>query len=181
MIHLRTLGPPHLEESGAGETTRPISAQPKRLALLAYLARAGAGRFRRRDLVLALFWPESDDEHARSALRQALSYLRRAVGPDALITRGEDEIAVNPAVVRCDAAVFDAAIAAGRPHEAMVLYDGDFLEGLLVSDASAELERWVDVERAKLRHQAARACWSLAESNRADDDRISVSFNYHWG
>lgn len=177
MIHLRTLGTPSLEKS-TGSTTRPIAAQPKRLALLAYLALAGASRFRRRDSIVALFWPESDDEHARSALRQALSYLRRAVGSNALITRGEEEVAVEPAVLRCDAAVFEEAVVAGRHEEAMALYGGDFLEGLFVSDASAELERWVDDERLRLRQRATQACWSLAETSRAGHDWTAAA---GWG
>ena len=169
MIHLRTLGPPHLEEFD-GSVRRPLAAQSKRLALLAYLALAGPGRFRRRDSVIALFWPESNDAHARGALRQSLSYLRRAVGRDAVVTRGEEEISVEPTLLRCDAVVFEQAVAAGRYEEAMTAYCGEFLEGLFVSDASVNLERWVDEERARLRNGAAQACWSLADASRRRSD-----------
>ena len=177
MIHLRTLGPPYLEKS-AGSTTRPIATQPKRLALLAHLALAGAGRFRRRDSIIALFWPELDDEHARSALRQALSYLRRALGRNVVVTRGEEEIVIDPDLLRCDATVFEEAVAAGRHEAAMAVYGGDFLDGLFVSDASADLERWMDDERARLRQRAASACWSLAEASRARGDGTAAAA---WG
>lgn len=169
VIHLRTLGPPQLDEID-GSVRRPIAAQSKRLALLAYLALAGPGRFRRRDSVIALFWPESNDEHARGALRQSLSYLRRAVGRNAVVTRGEEEISVEPTLLRCDAVVFEQAVAAGRYEEAMTAYCGEFLEGLFVSDASVNLERWVDEERARLRNGAAQACWSLADASRIRHD-----------
>ena len=48
-----------------------IPLQPKRLALLAYLAVVGVRGALRRDTLLGLFWPESSEEEARRALRQA--------------------------------------------------------------------------------------------------------------
>ncbi len=79
MIELRTLGA--LELRGAdGFEFRPILQQPKRLALLVYLAVATPRRFHRRDTLLGIFWPELDAEHARPALRRALYFLRRSLG-----------------------------------------------------------------------------------------------------
>src|SRR5947199_5634770 len=72
MIELRMLGT--LDLKGAdGRAVHSILAQPKRLALLAYLAVQAAGA--RRDSVVALFWPELDTAHARGALRQSLRFL----------------------------------------------------------------------------------------------------------
>src|SRR2546427_8673502 len=71
MIELRMLG--RLSLTGAdGREVRGLLGQPRRLALLAYLAAASPQGFHRRDTLLALFWPELDQEHARAALRQAL-------------------------------------------------------------------------------------------------------------
>jgi DNA-binding SARP family transcriptional activator len=176
MIDVRTLGATELEEN-LGSKARPISVQAKRLALVAYLALAG-GRYRRRDSIVALFWPDLDDEHARGALRQALSYLRRILGADVVMTRGEEEIALAPAALRCDAVLFDAAVATGRLDEAMALYRGDFLDGLFVSDASPELEQWIDEERGRLRRSAAWCCWSLASGSCDRGDRIGAAT---WG
>src|SRR2546430_7740060 len=67
MIELRTLGALDLKAAD-GRAVHSILAQPKRLALLAYLAVHAAGA--RRDSVVALFWPELDTAHARGALRQ---------------------------------------------------------------------------------------------------------------
>ena len=76
MIQLRLLGGVDLvDPDGRGEL-RSVLVQPKRLALLVYLALAGDRRFRRRDTLVALFWPELDAEHARGALRQSLRFLR---------------------------------------------------------------------------------------------------------
>ena len=174
MIVFRTLGAVELEET-VGPTARPISLQAKRLALVAYAALAGSGRHRRRDSIVALFWPGLDEEHARSALRQALTYLRRTLGASAVVTRGEEEIAIAPEAVRCDAVLFDEAVAAGHLEDAMALYRGDFLDGLFVSDASPELEQWIDTERARLRQSAATCGWSLAEASRQRGDGVSAA------
>jgi len=97
---------------------------------------------------------------ARSALRQALSYLRRTLGPSAITTRGEDEVGLGS--IDCDAVRFDEAIAAGHPDEAMALYAGNFLDGLFVSDASPDLEEWLETERVRLRHSASAAAFAIA-------------------
>src|SRR3989475_9375393 len=44
-------------------------------------------RSHRRDSLVALFWPELDQEHARTALRQALRVLRAALGAGAVVDR----------------------------------------------------------------------------------------------
>src|SRR5204863_8325154 len=124
MILFRTLGAAELEEDLEARA-RPIAIQAKRLALLAYVALAGRGRHRRRDSIVALFWPDLDEEHARSALRQALTYLRRILGASAVVIRGEEEIAIDPEAVHCDAVLFDEALAAGKFEDAMALYRGD--------------------------------------------------------
>src|SRR5204863_3170276 len=101
MIRLRTLGAVDLKDS-EGRELRPLLTQPKRLALLTYLALAGSSGFRRRDTVVALFWPELDEEHARGSLR----FLRRSLGEGIIVSRGEEEIGVDRGVLRCDATAF---------------------------------------------------------------------------
>ncbi len=76
MIHVRLLGTLELQDSEGAEL-RSILAQPKRTALLAYLAAAAPSGFHRRDTLLPLFWPELDEAHARDALSKAVHHLRR--------------------------------------------------------------------------------------------------------
>ena len=152
---LRVLGTTEL----TGRDGRPadaILAQPKRLALLAYLCIARPAGFRRREQLLALFWPELDERRARSALSQALHRLRQALGPDVLLARGPDEVGVDPAVLACDVAELDAALAEGRIADALTLHRGELLPGLAISD-SAEFDQWLDGERAALRERMAAA------------------------
>src|ERR687891_2908960 len=91
MLRFHTLGSFELLE-GQPPAVRLIPTQPKRLALLAYLALAHPRGFHRRDTLLALFWPELSGEEGRRALRQALHHLRRAVGQEAIETRADDQV-----------------------------------------------------------------------------------------
>ncbi|HEY5062628.1 MAG TPA: hypothetical protein VII52_13900, partial [Gemmatimonadaceae bacterium] len=95
MIELRTLG--LLELRGAdGDELRPVLRQPKRLALLVYLAANTPLRYHRRDALIGMFWPELDAEHARAALRRALYFLRQSMGEGLIVSRGDDEVGIAP-------------------------------------------------------------------------------------
>lgn len=160
MIELTTFGATELRRDGID--VRSVLSQPKRLALLVYLRVAAAGGFVPRDRLLALFWPESDQERARNALRQALHFLRRSLGEEALITRTERDIGVDEAAIACDAVAFRASLAAGRLEEAVERYRGEFLPGFFVEDAP-EVERWIDEQRVELARLAAGAASTLSE------------------
>ena len=118
MIQLQTLGRVRLQGDSSAEDSGPASAQPKRVALLAYLALMSGRGPVRRDTLLALFWPELGDEEARRALRQALHYLRRVVGENVLIGAGE-ELSVGGDRFRCDAVEFERLVGAGEPARAL--------------------------------------------------------------
>src|SRR5947199_240314 len=168
MIELRMLG--RLSLIGAdGRDVRGLLGQPRRLALLAYLAAASPQGFHRRDTLLALFWPELDQEHARAALRQALHVVRDALGGDAASSRGDDELGLDFAQVSCDVAAFERALRIGQLEEALDLYRGALLEGFFISDAP-EFEHWLETERARLQLAAAGAARALAERSEPVND-----------
>src|SRR5256885_3200971 len=139
LIRLRTLGAVDLKDL-EGRELRPLLTQPKRLALLTYLALAGSSGFRRRDTVVALFWPELDEQHARGSLRQALRFLRRSLGEGIIVSRGEEEIGVDRGVLRCDATAFMEACEAGRDGEIPGLIDGVIPVWVFPSVAGAHFE-----------------------------------------
>ena len=167
MIELRCLGSIDLRSPEQGPATR-VLAQPKRYALLAYLALAKPRGFHRRDTLVALFWPESDDDHARSGLRIALSFLRHELGDDVVITRGDD-VAINAEAVRCDVIEFESALHDGALENALSLYHGDLLPGLHVS-TSPEFAPWLEAERERLRGRALDAALKLSASREAARD-----------
>jgi len=173
VTQLRTLGCPDLRDPN-GRPLTPILAQAKRLALLTYLTLAGPSGYRRRDTVVALLWPELDAEHARGALRQALRFLRRALGEGVILTRGEEEIGVDRTMLWCDAVAFLAACEAGADAEALELYRGEFLDGVFVADAAPEFERWLDEQRAGLRRRAGVVAWARAEACKREGDRVGA-------
>jgi TolB-like protein/DNA-binding SARP family transcriptional activator/Flp pilus assembly protein TadD len=160
MIRFSTLGTLDLRDS-EGRELRGVLAQPKRVALLAYLALATPRGFHRRDTLVALFWPEHDEEHARNALNQSVHFLRRSLGAEALVNRNGDYLGLDRGQLWCDAVAFEEALDGGRVHDAVDLYRGDLLEGLHVG-AAPEFERWVEGERARLAGRYVQAMEALA-------------------
>ena len=172
MVELRLLGSCEIRgSSGRGDG---LARQPKRLALLVYLALARPRGFHRRDKVLSIFWPELDERRARNALSQALHVLRTTLGERAIVTRGENEIGVSPDVVRSDVAEFELAIDAQQLESALALYRGDLLEGFNISGAP-DFDRWLDAERVWLRQRASEAGWALASQKRDAGDLLGAT------
>jgi serine/threonine protein kinase/DNA-binding SARP family transcriptional activator/Tol biopolymer transport system component len=136
-------------------------AQPKRLALLVYLAANTGTTACRRDRLLGLFWPELDEHHARKALNKAVHFLRHEIGAEALVSRNGDGIEVDPTRLWCDVAAFQSAVKAGDSAQALELYAGDLLPSFYVDDAPA-FDEWMEQERTRLRLAAAGAARTLA-------------------
>ncbi len=175
MNRLHTLGVLDLRGPDGTELDA-VLRQPKRLGLLAYLATASPRRFLRRDSLLALFWPDLDESHARAALRRALYFLRGELGADAVIGRGEEEVGVSEESLWCDVPALDLAIARGDFEQAVALYRGDFLDGLHVTAAAPELQEWLDRERGRVRARvgaAARSLMTRAEAEGRLNDAAS--------
>jgi TolB-like protein/DNA-binding SARP family transcriptional activator len=160
VICLRILGSVELQTAD-GREIRAVLAQPKRLAVLAYLAASRPGGFHRRDQLVELFWSELDAPHARNALSQAISHLRRALG-DVLIARGAEEIGVDVRAIWCDVNVLRSALEHGDYEKALSLYRGDLLIGFF-ADAAGGFEDWLDRERTDLRRETARAALLLGK------------------
>ena len=168
MIRLRTLGPLELRGSD-GQELRAVLAQPKRVALLAYLALATPRGPHRRDTLLALFWPEHDAEHARNSLSQSVHVLRRSLGADVVVSRNGDTLSLDRGGLWCDAITFEDALDAGRVAEAVELYRGDLLAGFHVADAP-DFEQWLETQRAQLAGRFAKALEAVAEEREAAGD-----------
>lgn len=161
MLRLRVFGQIDLRDDASSEV-RSILAQPKRLALLVYLAVARPYGFHLRDVLLSLFWPDQPDERARNALRQAIHQLRQSLGPDVLVARGGSAVSLDRDHLACDVAEFEDALDTGQLDAAVRLYCGDLLPGFAIAGA-ATFNEWLDEQRTRLRHRAARAAWALAE------------------
>jgi DNA-binding SARP family transcriptional activator len=176
MLRLYTLGQLDLRDA-SDASVRAVLVQPKRLALLTFLASARPNGFHRRDFLLPLFWPELNAARARNALRQAIHQLRAVLGADVVLSRGGEAVGIDPSRLWCDATEFDDVLDRGGIVDALALYGGDFLPGFFI-DGSPTFDRWLDEMRSHLRGRAARALWALAEQqerlgNRADAAEIA--------
>jgi DNA-binding SARP family transcriptional activator/TolB-like protein len=168
-FELRILGSTELvgpaPGGGAGDA---ILRQPKRLALLSYLALTTAEGFLRRDGIIAMFWPDLDQPQARTYLRKALYGINEALGVDVFVTRGEDEVRLDAAHLWCDAVALTQHVRDGHWDEALVLHRGDLLDGMFPEGVAQEFQEWLDDHRRILRGQAATAAW---ECSRIEEDR----------
>jgi hypothetical protein len=113
MIELRLLGGVDLQIEGRERDSSGLLGRPKRLALLSYLASARPNGLHSRDQLIALFWPEADQEHARAALRKTVHLLRTDLGDSVITTVGDDQLGCNGAIW-CDVAEFDKAFRASE-------------------------------------------------------------------
>ena len=176
MIRLDLLGALSLRGAD-GHELRAILAQPKRLALLAYLAVESARGFQRRDQLFGLLWPELDQSQARQALRQSLYFLRQTLGATVLVNRGAEEIGVSPDALSCDARTFADLLRGGHLAEALALYRGDLLAGFYVTDASPAFDQWLESTRVQIREQAVAAAWKLAQAHEHEHHATEAA---HW-
>ena len=172
MIRLHLLGSVELKSSG-GDEIRSIIAQPKPMAMLAYLAAATPAGYRRREELLSVFWPELDATRGRRALSQALHVLRSELPEDAIETRGVEEIGLDSAVISSDVDDFRHAIDSADYKKALDLYRGELLSGFLIH-GSPEFDQWLDKERSRLKAQAIDAARRLVSEAAGSGDYASA-------
>ncbi|HEY8062655.1 MAG TPA: BTAD domain-containing putative transcriptional regulator, partial [Gemmatimonadales bacterium] len=176
MIELSLLGL-HALRGPDGRELTSLPAQPKRFALLAYLALGGDGGYHRRDSLVAVFWPEMDQFSARRALRNTLYHLREALGEKAIMTRGDEAVAINPAMLSCDVTRLQDAFAAGRYEEVVDGYRGELLAGIHFADAGEAYEEWLTRERSQILNFVMRALTRLVEREEAAGNLAAAA---HW-
>lgn len=160
MIDFRLLGAVEVRGSRADGAPADLS-QPKRLALLMYLALAEPVGLHSRDRLLATFWPDADDASARHSLRNALHALRQALGDEAIVTRGESWVGLERTAIRCDVLELRAHLAAGRVDDAIALWAGDLAPGFHLAGAP-DFDRWLEEQRRGIERALRAAAWNRA-------------------
>lgn len=144
---LRLLGEIDLR-AASGERVSRVLQQPKRLALLAYLAVQGE-RYTPRSELLDRFWADQPEDRARNALSQALHHLREHLGAELLELQGADALRLAPGRLRCDVTEFLSAARTAAPGEALTLYRGELLPGF-IHDFGRTFTWWLDETRGAL-------------------------------
>lgn len=140
MFTLDWLGPVELRRADAA---LPLSIR-KCLALLVLLAREGEMP---RERVAAFLWPALDESTGRRNLRRELARLRDAGLADVVQAQG-DRLAIA-ADVEVSARMFEAALRAERPDDALALWRGPPADGLHLEDAPP-WDEWMALERRRL-------------------------------
>ena len=157
MLRINALG--GLFVARDGRVLAGAAAQPRRLAILGLLVRAG-DRGVTRDKLMALLWPDAEEERGRKALTQALYALRQEFGAEDAVT-GVKDLRLNPELVQSDVNEFTEALANGQFERAVACYGGPFLDGFHLPGAD-EFERWVETEQSALSHDYGEALRRLA-------------------
>ena len=125
-------------------------------ALLAYLVLARGPPLRREALV-RLLWGAHRAEQGRNSLRQALTALRRCLGPWAVaLTTGRETVTLDPDAVGSDVRDFEHLAASDHPDDlraAAALYRGELLPGFEALHAKG-FEEWRAREAIRLRSLA---------------------------
>ena len=141
----------------------PVELPNKKLAgLLAYLA-CTAPLPQPRQKLATLLWGSHFETQAQQNLRQALFRLRRALGPDALMSDG-DEVWLAPGVIDCDVARLKAL--SGEASSASLAAAADLYRDPLLADVDIAEEAWADwlgTERPRLEGLALDAMIRHAE------------------
>jgi DNA-binding SARP family transcriptional activator/predicted ATPase len=150
-LQISLLGKPIVKRDGVA-VVGFISAKAQ--ALLFYLV--ATHRPHTRNLLAGLLWSEMPDVQARKNLRNVLSNLNSLLGPHLLITRDEAAFNADPACW-IDIEVFQNSLAGNLTrtnldslHNAVELYQGDFLDGFY-ADGALAFEEWAIGQRAWFR------------------------------
>ena len=152
--HIQFLGGLRLQQRDA--TITRFKTQ-KIAGLLAYLA-FHLRQAHPRDVLIDLFWPESDPEAGRGSLSVALSSLRNQLEPpgtpaSAVLRADRFSVSLNPKIVTTDVAEFETALRAasraGNATERMQSLEGavDHFRGRLLPGM---YEEWIMPEEARL-------------------------------
>ena len=164
LLRLRTLGPtPRLVRLTGGGGESLVFGPGKPLAMLIYLSMRPE-RAASRNHLTDLLWADSDLEHARQSLRQAVWQIRHKLGENALLGDGEQITLEAP--LTADYQEVGAALRDERFEEAVQLYEGDFLSEFGVP-GGAGFEHWADRARDRLRSGWMRALDVLARDRRS--------------
>ncbi len=140
--------------------------------LLAYLALTPGLRHPRERLI-NLLWSDRCEEQARNSLRQCLSAIKKSLGDvsDLVLQVDRTTVSLIPELIDIDVHEFERLASEGD-YESLTtaadLYQGEFLEGISIRDASCQ--EWLDSERSRFKRQFIEILSNLAETQLISHD-----------
>ncbi len=174
MIRLTTLAGCAIHRDG--DCLGDLATHKQKFALLAYLAINGPVA---RDRLLALFWPEREEERARHSLSQALYAIKRELQEDCVIVTG-DRVGLTDGAVIVDAREMQKLADDRRWEEVIQLYRGQFLDQFYLPRAPG-FEDWQSQTRSRLGRLASQAFTRVAlDRALAGDLQAAISTASRW-
>ncbi|MGA9533654.1 MAG: BTAD domain-containing putative transcriptional regulator, partial [Anaerolineales bacterium] len=144
MLELQTLGNLRIRVDGQPSSLRSNKAK----ALLVYLA--VERREQPRASLAALLWPESDQRHADTSLRVALTALSKACEPYLIVSR--KQVALDWSKdIRLDTHTLMQSAEQSLDCQLTDLYQGPFLSGFHIAD-SEPFETWRSWQQERVLH-----------------------------
>jgi DNA-binding SARP family transcriptional activator len=142
-----------------GSPGTPALQQPRKLAVLAYLALAD--RPVPRTELATLLWGDTTDASARGSVRQVLHAIRTDCGFDPFIA-DRSTIQLNDKYIFCDVVQCYRALAFNPTADVVARYAGAFMPGFTIGGGSA-FDDWCDAQRNRFDIALADAAWNAAD------------------
>jgi len=114
-----------------------------------------------RDELVALLWPDADEETGRKNLRNAIYHIKKNFNEDVILSDKKAIVAINPNIeIETDI----KNMIEGKSDAEIDVYEGEFLKGFFIKQ-SEEFDQWLDFTRehykgiyiAKLNNKVAEA------------------------
>ena len=173
-LTFRFLGPPLIERDGV----QVYIKRRKAITLFAYLA--VTEKRHSRDTLATLFWPESDQNSARTSLRSTISWFKKITKLDGLEADRQSVCLKVAAGLHVDVIEFKDRLNSAYSHEhpedtlcpdcvallnqAIDLYRGDFLAGFSLRH-NPEFDNWQFQQIEALRNELINALDKLIQHN----------------
>ena len=167
-LEVKLFGSPRLTLDGKAVQTD----RHKAIGLLAYLA--VEAKAHHREALAALLWPDYPRQSAFAYLRRTLWELNRVLGTGWVEADRESVTLTRTPGLQLDVETFQSLLAAGTDQistltEAVSLYRGDFLEGLVIAD-TAPFEAWQCQQVEIYRREFRRALERLVTAHEQNGD-----------
>lgn len=171
MFHLHAFGTLRLVSGGRNDGTVPL--QGLSLALLAILA-VSAPRGLPRDRLIALLWPDVDQQRAGHRLTQLRYALRKALHADPIA--GTAELHLADGILSSDIQAFRDAVRQNELERSLSIAEAPFLDGFYLRD-NLDFNNWMEDARRDFHHQVDVVIERLARAAEARGDAMEAA---HW-
>ena len=177
VIRVRVVGAIDVRDA-SGRTLDALLAQPRRLCLLVVLAVESMRGSCTRERLMAMFWPEHSPAPAQANLRQAIAFLRRALGEDVVVNHGRHALAVDPTRLACD--LVDALNASGDAAAALAATSRELLPGVHPDGVGEAWHEWLATQQRRLDESTRRPA---AAAELPADPQARAAYlhgRFHW-